>query len=193
MAVECKILQEPLSVLKEYGQIPIEFVIRSVFDVRVNDQGLGGFSLVERILEKPYTKDYDALKGEGPIRWATRWNISNWGLITAVIADQRVGGCVLAHNTEGVDMLQGRRDIAVLWDIRVHPDHRGCGIGAKLFEAATEWAKKRECRILKVETQNINVPACRFYAGQGCVLGSMDRFAYAELPDEVQLMWYKTL
>jgi GNAT superfamily N-acetyltransferase len=90
-------------------------------------------------------------------------------------------------------MLEGRRDIAAVWDIRVHPDRRGCGIGSMLFEAATEWAKKRECRILKVETQNINVPACRFYAARGCVLGSLDCFAYAELPHEVQLMWYKTL
>jgi hypothetical protein len=51
----------------------------------------------------------------------------------------------------------------------------------------------RECRQLKVETQNINVPACRFYARQGCVLGVIDRFAYPTLPDEVQLLWYKDL
>jgi len=48
-------------------------------------------------------------------------------------------------------------------------------------------------RYLAVETQNINVPACRFYARQGCVLGAVNRFAYVEFPDEVELVWYKDL
>jgi hypothetical protein len=96
MAAECEIVEEPLSVLKEYGQIPIKFVVGRVFDIRVNDHGLGGFSLVEPILEKPYTKDYDAEREEGPAQWAIKWNISNWGLFSAVVVSQRVGGCVLA-------------------------------------------------------------------------------------------------
>jgi hypothetical protein len=48
-------------------------------------------------------------------------------------------------------------------------------------------------RELKAETQNINVPACRFYARLGCTLRTIDRFAYANLPDEVQLLWSKDL
>ena len=46
---------------------------------------------------------------------------------------------------------------------------------------------------MEVETQNINVSACRFYARQGCVLSAVNRFAYPELPDEVQLIWRKDL
>jgi hypothetical protein len=49
------------------------------------------------------------------------------------------------------------------------------------------------CRKLKVETQNINVPACRFYASQGCVLAAVNRMAYREPQDEIQLLWYKDL
>lgn len=55
------------------------------------------------------------------------------------------------------------------------------------------WAAARGCRQLKIETQNVNVPACRFYARQGCVLGAINRFAYREFPDEVQLLWYKAI
>jgi len=44
-----------------------------------------------------------------------------------------------------------------------------------------------------VETQNVNVPACRFYARMGCVLGGIHRFAYPELPGEARLLWYKAL
>jgi len=42
-----------------------------------------------------------------------------------------------------------------------------------------------------VETQNINVPACRFYARQAFVLGAVNRGAYPDLPHDVQLLWYK--
>ena len=41
--------------------------------------------------------------------------------------------------------------------------------------------------------RQLHVPACHFYAAQGCTLGSIDRFAYADLPDEAQLLWYKKL
>jgi hypothetical protein len=33
----------------------------------------------------------------------------------------------------------------------------------------------------------------RFYASQGCKLGAVNRSVYAELPDEIQLLWYKDL
>ena len=42
-----------------------------------------------------------------------------------------------------------------------------------------------------VETQNVNVRACRFYARQGFALGAVNRDAYPDLPDEVLLLWYK--
>ncbi len=47
--------------------------------------------------------------------------------------------------------------------------------------------------MLIVETQNINVPACLFYAKHGFYLGAINRYAYAELPDEVELIWCRKL
>jgi ribosomal protein S18 acetylase RimI-like enzyme len=81
----------------------------------------------------------------------------------------------------------------VLWDIRVSPQERGAGIGSALFRAAGNWARARGCRHLEIETQNVNVPACRFYRKMGCTLGAIDRFAYSGQPAEVQLLWWKTL
>jgi hypothetical protein len=46
---------------------------------------------------------------------------------------------------------------------------------------------------MRIETQNINVPACRFYARRGYLLGAVHRYAYPQLPDETQLLWYKEL
>ena len=45
---------------------------------------------------------------------------------------------------------------------------------------------------MKIETQNINVAACRFYAQMGARLGKVHLYAYrAEGLDEVELTWYK--
>lgn len=100
---------------------------------------------------------------------------------------------MVAHDSPGLLMLEGRRDLAVLWDIRVAPEVRGHGIGSALWQEVEIWASLRACRHLKVETQNTNVGACNFYARQGCYLGAMNRYAYPELPDEIQLLWYKDL
>ncbi|MBA2627295.1 MAG: GNAT family N-acetyltransferase [Gemmatimonadales bacterium] len=105
----------------------------------------------------------------------------------------RAGGAVIAHDTAGVHLLEGRRELAVLWDLRVTPDARRSGVGAALFAEAGRWARERHCTHLKVETQNVNVPACRFYAAQGCTLGVINRFAYPALAEEVQLLWYRQL
>ena len=90
-------------------------------------------------------------------------------------------------------MLGGRDDVAVLRDIRVSPRERGGGIGSALFRAVGGWAAARGFRWLKIETQNVNVPACRFYHKMGCALGAIDRFAYPGQPAEAQLLWWKTL
>jgi ribosomal protein S18 acetylase RimI-like enzyme len=193
MQMDTEIIEEPITSAAEMGQVPIAFLVESVFDVWPRDGGLGGLILSERRLGTPYVKDYDVAGGENPGQWGERFDVSNWGLIVARSSGVRVGGAVIAFDTEGVNMLEGRRDLAVLWDIRVSPADRGRGVGSALFLAAEAWAAARGCRQLKIETQNINVPACRFYARRGCVLGAINRFAYRGLPDEVQFLWYKTL
>src|SRR5215831_2803254 len=180
------------SALAGYAAISIAFVVDRVLEVRLTDGGLGGMSLTEAAVD-PYRKDYDAIEGERPAHWPGRFDISNWGLICARRDGARAGGAVIAFRTTGLNMLGARADIAVLWDIRVSPAHRGAGIGSALFRAAGDWARARGCRWLKIETQNINAAACRFYQKMGCTLGAIDRFAYPGLPGEVQLLWWKAL
>ena len=188
-----EISESPITAVVELALVPIAFKVDRVLDVAGQDNGFGGVVLSERGLDVPYMKDYDAINGEGPTQWAKRFDISNWGLIQAHSNGTLVGGAVVAFNSDGVIMLEGRKDLAALWDIRVSPEVRRQGVGAGLFHAAEVWATARGCRQLKVETQNINVAACRFYAQQGCVLGAIQRFAYPELPDEIQLIWHKDL
>ena len=187
------IREESPSFLEEYARVSIAFEVNRTLDLSVRDDGLAGFSLVERALSPTFVKDYDAIAGSHPTDWARQFDLTNWGLLSARLDGEHVGGAAVAVRTPGLFMLEGRNDLAVVWDIRVSPRVRGRGIGAALFAAAENWAKAHDCRQLKVETQNINVPASRFYASQGCSLGAIHRFAYPELPDEVQLLWYKDL
>jgi GNAT superfamily N-acetyltransferase len=186
-----EISEEKAPDLQEYAQIRMSFEVREVLDVLTLNDGLGGFTLSERKLAVPYLKDYDAI--ESPLHWRRSFDTSNWVFFAARAEGVRLGGAAVAFDTPGLMMLEGRRDIAVLWDIRIAAEARRQGVGAALFKAAEKWAVAQGCRRLKVETQNINVPACRFYARQGCVLGAIHRFAYPEFPNEAQLLWYKDL
>ncbi len=156
--------------------------------------------LVEEQVVPPYIKDYDTL--ESPITWTSQFDLSRWAFFLAVpdgpaLADggRPAGAAAVAFNTPGVHMLEERRDLAVLWDIRVHPEFRGQGLGSLLFHTAENWARGQGARQLKAETQNINVPACRFYAAQGCTLGAIHCYGYSnsETAHEVMLLWYKDL
>ena len=138
-------------------------------------------------------KDYDALPGNHPLDWRTRFDVRGWGVLVARRDEERVGGAVIVARSADVALLQRRADVALLWDIRVAPAVRNRGIGAALLSAAEAWARTRGARALEVETQNTNVPACRFYARHGFVLRTVRRGAYPELPDEVQLLWCKVL
>ena len=175
--------------LRAYGEIPISLTVDSRYRIDAIDRGRGGWKLVEERVDPPYVKDYDA-GSERPLRWAQRWDISNWAVLAAMENTTRLGGAVVAWNTPGVDLLAGRDDLAALWDLRVHPNRRREGIGKRLFDHAAAWARAKGCRQLKVETQDINVPACKFYAKQGCYLGAVHYGVYPEYPDEVQLLWY---
>ena len=181
------------AVLSEHAAIPIAFVVHRILEVRLLDDGLGGMSLTDAAVPDPYVKDYDALEGAGPQCWPGRFDVSNWRLINARRDGAGVGGAVIASATPGLHMLSGRDDVAVLWDIRVSPRERGGGIGSALFRAVGDWAGARGFRWLKIETQNVNVPACRFYQKMGCTLGAIDRFAYPDQPAEVRLLWWKAL
>lgn len=182
--------------LGRYGTVPIAFVVRSILQPIVVDGGLGGITLHEELVPMPYTKDYDTY-GEGrPQDWPKEFDVDNWGFFLATDGGNPIGGATVAYDTPAVYMLVQRRDLGVLWDIRVHPDRRGEGIGKALFWRAAEWCRGRGCTQMKIETQNVNVPACRFYHSQGARLGEINRYAYTGHPDvghEVMLVWYLDL
>ena len=188
-----KIIEETAAALAEYATVPIAFEVREVLALEGHSEGPYGMTFATKTVEEPYLKDYDSVSGHHPTAWVSRFDMSRWGILIARAEGIPVGGAVVAWSTPGIDMLEGRQDLAVLWDLRVAPDYRGQGVGHDLFQYAVQWAQSRGARWLKIETQNTNASACRFYARQGCELGAINRFAYPSLPDEVQFFWYKGL
>ena len=189
-AIDVDISEEPLAELGGYATITIAFEVRRVLDVSGSD---GAWTLTEREIDEPYIKDYDAVEAERPTSWSRRFDISRWVMLVARHEDQPIGVAVVAMDTPNLELLEGRRDIGALWDIRVAPAHRGRRVGTALFEAAEDAARERGCHLLRVETQNNNVAACRLYQSRGCSLESVKAGAYPEFPDEVRLVWSKAL
>jgi streptothricin acetyltransferase len=179
--------------LDAYAKIPISFTVSSILHVKLLHNGMGGILLSEENIENPYIKDYDNTPEGGPTEWSSHFDIKNWGFFLAIENLIPIAGAAVAYNTNGVNMLEERDDLSVLWDIRVRPEKRGFGVGKALFKRACEWSATCGCRQMKIETQNINTPACHFYRNMGCNLGVIHRFAYYRDPNithEIMLNWY---
>jgi GNAT superfamily N-acetyltransferase len=175
--------------LAGYAEVPIAYTVASVLEVELVDGGLGGVRFTERPLDEPWVKDYDALDGAAPTDWPPRFDLDRWGIFVAHDRGRRVGGLAVAFDTRSIDPERGRADHSALWDLRVAPEHRGRGVGRALVAAALAGAARQSASTCTVETQNVNVPACRFYRALGATVASIDRFAYPGLPDEVQIIW----
>jgi ribosomal protein S18 acetylase RimI-like enzyme len=188
-----EVTEEPISVLSLYAGVPITFTVESILEVTTRNDRPISFPLSERQLDVPYEKNCDAIAGEGPLQWACHFNLSKWALFVARSETRLVGGAAVAFDTPGMTLLEGRQDLAVLWDIRVLADVRRQGVGRTMLENVEAWARLRGCRQLKIETQNTNVPACRFYERRGYQLHAIRHNVYPAFPEEIQLLWSKNL
>ncbi|QDU25620.1 TDP-fucosamine acetyltransferase [Anatilimnocola aggregata] len=179
--------------IAQYGSIPIAFEVNEHLAVELFADGLGGIRLIRRDVDAPYKKDYDSLPGQSPDGWAKQWDLTKWCLCAAFSDEAHVGSvAIIIDTTQVYGRLRDNAE-AVLWDIRVRPDYQRRGVGRQLLAFAERRARSAGKQRLSVETQNNNVPACRFYAAAGFELRCVDRFAYPLLPNEVQLIWSKQL
>ena len=177
--------------LAEYAAVSIAFRVSEVLDVDAISADPSAARIPTRPVLASYIKDYDSVPGDAPLDWPARFDVSRWVFLAALADGQRVGCATMIARDPAVDLLDGRDDLARLWDLRVAREFRHRGVASALVAAVEERARAQDVRTLMVETQNINVPACRFYARQGFVLGAVNRDAYPDLPHEVQLLWYK--
>jgi GNAT superfamily N-acetyltransferase len=184
--LDVKVVRLDSSALHTYADVSIEFEVRSKvrLDVLVESSGM---NWIEEPVE-PYGKNYDLVLSEHPRSLETRFDTSNWGIFGANLAERQIGGAIVAARSSDFDMLAGRDDLAVLVDLRVQPAFRGQGIGRALFHSAADWAKLQGCQELLVETQDTNVPACRFYSAMGFQLHSIATDGYGPDNPEAKLI-----
>ncbi|WP_316569506.1 GNAT family N-acetyltransferase [Neobacillus sp. YIM B06451] len=181
------------SYFHEYDRIAMLVHVKSIFSLEKIENGLGGILLKETPV-KEYIKDLGAY--EKPTQYPNEFDITNWVFFMAFHNERPVGAATVASKTKGIHMLDAREDLAVLWDIRVDDPYKQQGVGTQLFNMAVEWSKLKGFTQMKIECQNNNVPACKFYQKHGAVLGKIDEYAYIHDPqvkDEVQLIWYLNL
>lgn len=179
------ILEQTTQDLKAYAEVSIAYRVETRF--RITNGQLAGVIAVN-----PWIKDYDEYDEDRPDHLPLRWNMGEWGILAAFDGENRLGGCILAFRTPEMNLLQGRTDLVHVIDFRVREEARGTGIGRALWRAAEEWSRTHGAVEIRVETQDINFPACRFYERMGCKLLRTDANAYEGL-DEVQLIWGKPL
>jgi len=78
-------------------------------------------------------------------------------------------------------------------DIAVKSAARKKGVGTSLLNKAEEWARNRGLSGFMLETQDINLGACRFYIKNGFHLGGVDIMLYENYENKAEkaLFWYK--
>ncbi len=173
-----------------YDTISMNVDVRSEYRIKRIDNGLGGL-LFEKVLVEPYVKDLSVY--ERATDYEKRFDITNWRFYMAFDDDKPVGASTVAGTTRGLNMLSGRNDACVLWDIRVEDAYKHKGIGQKLLDIGILGAKEDGYRQMIIECQNNNVPACAFYKKQGALLSKIDMYAYyseSDIKDEIQMVWY---
>lgn len=186
------IVEEP-NRFEEYGGVPIGFAVTEILDERGMAALLRGEPADATAVPTAYWKDYDLHPGGRPADWPKRFDVSRWTVLAAYRGAERVGGAIIISDDPAIDLLHDCPACALLWDLRVAPNQRARGIGSALLRAAEHRARQRAARALRVETQQVNVAACRFYQRHGFELERVTHGAYADLPNEVQLLWHKTL
>ncbi|RPI78259.1 MAG: GNAT family N-acetyltransferase [Chloroflexi bacterium] len=127
-----------------------------------------------------YTKTYDI----EPLDYQTFIDNPNKTILFAYADDEVAGQIILRVNWN---------KFAYVEDIAVDLSFRRLGVGGLLMSRAIDWAREKNLPGIMLETQDINVPACRFYERCGFVMAGFDRLLYkATLPgsEEIALYWY---
>ena len=136
------VIEESVTRLAEYAQIPIGFTVAEIFE-NAGAPLRQDASIDAVTVSLPYWKDYDSYPGGHPSAWPERFDLSRWTILAAYDRTCRVGGAVIIVDDPQIDLLRDCPTCALLWDLRVAPDKRREGIGSALLEAAERCARER--------------------------------------------------
>ena len=96
-------------------------------------------------------------------------------IFVAIDGDKALGFTQLYPSFCSVDAAK----IYILYDLFVDADGRNAGIGARLMNAATDWARSNGATRLDLLTENNNLPGQHLYEKLGYVRTNEEFYAYS--------------
>ncbi|GIN86020.1 hypothetical protein J6TS2_24060 [Heyndrickxia sporothermodurans] len=136
------------------------------------------WEFTEEIFSEPYFKKYEDdeidisyIEGEGKV------------VYFFYVENNCIGQIRIRSNWNGYAFIE---------DIAVAKEYRKNGVGTALLNKAIEWAKENNFCGLMLETQDVNISACYFYAKNNFVIGAIDTMLYSNSPNanEIAIFWY---
>ena len=112
-------------------------------------------------------------KGIYPTRNDAEVNIESKSLYVAKMKNQMVGSISLNHVQEpAYEQVNWKinakaNEILVIRLFAVHPDFKGQGMAKAMLEFAKDKAKELECKTIRLDVVNQNIPACQLYEKSG--------------------------
>jgi ribosomal protein S18 acetylase RimI-like enzyme len=173
-----------LSDIPNLTQIHPTFRSGSVLDVVRDGEGLDvSWRLMERELTAPFDKG-DGYDFDEFVRADIAERLARPDDVYQRVADFE-GRLIGLLEVE----LQEWNNTANLWNLMIDRDYRGKGLGRRLWHRAVDYARQADVRAILIETQNTNVPACKFYARMGCQICGIHEAYYDEGGEEVAIFW----
>jgi len=124
-------------------------------------------TLIEELFERPGVRppNYSQERGREGFRYAV--DDPSADVLLAIAGERAVGLATVYLDPPYIRF--GKR--TWLQDLVVASSQRSGGVGAKLVDAATEWAKERGCTHLELASGAGRVDAHRFYRARGMAEG----------------------
>ncbi len=88
----------------------------------------------------------------------------NYKFVSAVDGDKLVGFCSVVINQ---DIVERQKPIIMLWNLRVHPEYRGQGIGSQIMKFIEDFGKEKGVDFIFLGCDADNQSARKFYKKLG--------------------------
>ncbi len=132
--MKVEIRREDYRSLPAHASVPITFDVRAV--IHIAAMRPDHLTVPTRAVGRPWEKNYDAVPGNDPATWPSRFDIRPWNYLASYLEASRVGGAIVVAEPLAAAQLDGRPGASILWDLRVAPASRRRGIGRRLVAAA---------------------------------------------------------
>lgn len=147
-------------------------LIRETVDTIPDDQAAFAFELVETPVDLPLYKNFREYEN-ALVDVEAKLSTVEGGYVALV--DGVIAGGILLNVEEW-------RSVVRIQDLIVDRQSRRYGVGSLLLRCAADWARKRGCWAIVLETQNTNYPAIQFYLRNGMEVWSINQYFYPPGP-----------